>query len=124
MPTLLVVLKEIKKIVLSQRVSVKKNLEVNLLQREVVKYGICYAIAQLSNDHTFNNTRLFDILAQHWPKFSGSSVFPISVTGHGQSEFGFNGDKFGIHNITPYTRKRMELLNWCIKELEKESKPR
>lgn len=125
MPTLLVVLKEIKKTVLEQRIAVKKNLEVNYEQRCVLLYGICYAIEKLRDQVMYSNENQFTRLTRRWPKFSGRDEYPISTTGDARTadnEFYGRADRFGIYSTTPYTRKRMELLNWCIKELENESK--
>ena len=83
--------------------------------------GICDAIAARKRGSTEDLIALFEDLSLGWPKHSGNFCFPVpDPTG------GFPGDAYMRHHAPdmwspdhPYGALRLELLDWCIAELEK-----
>ena len=76
--------------------------------------GICNSVP-----HSFEISRLLFSLFKAWPKFSGTLNFPVP---HPTEPFSAAGAYYAAENKWEgeYGALRMELLDFCINELEKE----
>lgn len=80
------------------------------------KYGICETLNRWGMDEwDFRN------LAEKWPSFSGNYVFPVPDPDHNSCSVVYtqamrNGYMWNPDH--PYGALRLELLNWCIEQLE------
>lgn len=86
--------------------------------------GICGNIAELVHEMdvvpAFDEDDLHEIMAQ-WPKYSGDSIYPIPCPSGKSPKAAYLGAGEGeMWNPShPYGALRLELLDWCIAELEK-----
>lgn len=82
--------------------------------------GICGAIEDFGGTKTEEGE--FQNLYKQWPRYSGSEKFPVPGPDGNAPTSAFvwtdGGDMWNPHH--PYGAARLELLNWCIEQLETE----
>jgi hypothetical protein len=98
--------------------TVKKNLEYD----NIVKWaGLCYNLELVG----FSDTQGKELrsLFRSWPKFSGDIEYPVhgGIKNMAKHVYGTTGNLW--NQKTTYGRNRLELLNWCIKQLKTKEKP-
>lgn len=78
-------------------------------------WGICSNLGQ-------GGEAEFRELAANWPKYSGSITYPVPCPGFEPSAYA-SGPRHAYMGLPKwegeYGALRMELLNWCIEQLER-----
>ena len=72
--------------------------------------GLCYEVYKLSD--SYNVAEEFRRIYKTWPKYSGSTVFPVPCPSGGKSSDVFRATENMW--INKYGEDRIDLLNFCL----------
>lgn len=83
--------------------------------------GLCYNL----EDQEYTNSKSEELrcLFRAWPKFSGNIKYPVHSGIKNMARYVYGSTDNLWNQKTVYGRNRLELLNWCIEQLESKEKP-
>jgi hypothetical protein len=83
--------------------------------------GLCYNL-ECQGYHDTQSEELRSLF-RSWPKFSGDIEYPVHGGIKNMARYVYGATDNLWDQKTTYGRNRLELLNWCIEQLEAEEKP-
>lgn len=99
-----------------------KEVKAKVKRGDIIKWaGLCYNLERVG----FWDTRGEKLrsLFRSWPLFSGNIEYPVHRGIKSMANHAYNKTTDMWDQKTVYGRNRLDLLNWCIEQLEAKEKP-